>query len=162
MFIKTRIKEPYCGCFVGCCFQDLFETARCILMNFLSGFFSDRFVKVYVVHPYNRSDTATTWKDFNFILSAILNVYMADNQSIAVHAFPMHLLTFLSVDEILLPRDVNWSTNFSGLSFNVGMVPCYLKHMNSRTTIYIYIYIYIYSYRGMRNGRKVLEICHLM
>ena len=34
--------------------------------------------------------------------------------SISVYAFPMHMLTSLSVDKILLPRNVNWYTHFSG------------------------------------------------
>ena len=54
---------------------------------------------------------------------------MTDNLSIAVHAFPMHMLTSLSVDEILLLRCVNRSTNFRGLPLKVEMAP-HLKHMN--------------------------------
>ena len=34
---------------------------------------------------------------------------MVVNLSIAVHASSMHMLTILSVDEILLPRYVHWS-----------------------------------------------------
>ena len=51
---------------------------------------------------------------------------MINYQLIAVHAFSMCMLTSLSVDEILLPRYVNWFTNFRGL-------PCeskdYLFHL---------------------------------
>ena len=43
---------------------------------------------------------------------------MIDNQSTAVHGLPMRILTALSVDEILLSRYINWSTNFSGLLFD--------------------------------------------
>ena len=32
--------------------------------------------------------------------------------NLLVHALPIHMLTSLSVDEILLPNYVNWSTNF--------------------------------------------------
>ena len=39
----------------------------------------------------------------------------------------MRRLTSLSVDKILLPRYLNWSTNFRGLE----MAPSCLKHMNS-------------------------------
>ena len=46
---------------------------------------------------------------------------MHDNLSIAVYAKLMYKLTSLSVDEIFLPRFLNWSTSFRGLSsFNRG------------------------------------------
>ena len=45
---------------------------------------------------------------------------MIDNLSIGVHAFALHMLTSFSVDEILLPRYVNWSINFKGLPLNGG------------------------------------------
>ena len=48
-----------------------------------------------------------------------------------VHNLPMHILTSLSVDEIWLPRYVNWSINFRGLTLKVEMEPSRLKHMNS-------------------------------
>ena len=48
---------------------------------------------------------------------------MIDNLSIAVHAFPMHILISLLIDEILRPRYVNWSINFRGLPRKVEMVP---------------------------------------
>ena len=44
---------------------------------------------------------------------------MIDNLSITVHTFAS--LISLTVDEILLPRYVNWSTNFSGLPLEVEM-----------------------------------------
>ena len=53
------------------------------------------------------------------------------NLSIAVRVFPMHMLTWLLVDEILLLRYMNWSTNFRGLTFNKEMAPICLKLMNS-------------------------------
>ena len=36
---------------------------------------------------------------------------MVNNPSIAVNAFPMCILTLLSVDKILLPRYLKWSTD---------------------------------------------------
>ena len=53
------------------------------------------------------------------------------NLSKAVLALPMHMLTLLSVDEILLLGYVNWSTNFRGLLFHEEMAPFGLKRMNS-------------------------------
>ena len=51
----------------------------------------------------------------------------------AVHALPMSMLTLHSVDEILLLRYVNGSTNFSGLPFN-KMAPSRVKHMERYIT----------------------------
>ena len=53
------------------------------------------------------------------------NFQLIDNLPRAIHAFFMHVYIFL-VDEVLLLRYVNWSTNFIGL-----MASSCLKHMNS-------------------------------
>ena len=53
-------KWAYSCCFVGCCFQDLFNIARSILVHFLSSFFSLHFVSVHVVHPYSSIDIAAS------------------------------------------------------------------------------------------------------
>ena len=52
-------KWPCSCCFVGCCFQDLFNKARNISMQFPSIFFSMRLVSLNVVHPYNSIDIPT-------------------------------------------------------------------------------------------------------
>ena len=54
---------------------------------------------------------------------------MSDDMLIAVHTFPM--LTSILVEEILLPRYMNWSTYVRDMVFNVNMVPSCLKHVNS-------------------------------
>ena len=48
-------KWPCSTYFMGCCFQDLFNIARSILVQF-----SMRFVSVQVVHPYCSTDIAAT------------------------------------------------------------------------------------------------------
>ena len=48
---------------------------------------------------------------------------------IAVHAFARYILISLSVDETLLPRYMNLSTNFPELLFRVEISPSWLKHM---------------------------------
>ena len=48
---------------------------------------------------------------------------MIDNLLVAAHAFPMCMVTLFSVDEILLPRYSNWSTNSSDLPFDKEMFP---------------------------------------
>ena len=50
-FYGWRGKWPYSCCFGGCCFQDLFNIARSILVQSLSSFYSVCFVIVCVVHP---------------------------------------------------------------------------------------------------------------
>ena len=60
---------PYSCCFVGCCFQDLFNIARSIIVQLPSSFFYMRLVSVHVVHPYSSMDTTTARKKFRFILS---------------------------------------------------------------------------------------------
>ena len=62
---------------------------------------------------------------------------MIDNQSITVHAFARYMLISLSVDEILLPRYVNLSTNFRDLPINVQITPSCLKHWNSFICVHV-------------------------
>ena len=50
-------KWPYNCCFVGSHLQDLLKTARCIHVLFATSFFSNCFVRVQVVHAYNRTNT---------------------------------------------------------------------------------------------------------
>ena len=124
-------KWLYNCCFVWCCFQDLFKTACSIPLQFPFCFFSESLTKVQVMPPYSSTDVATAGKNSCFTLSVRSYSYIVNNLSIAVHAFPVHKLTSLSVDEILLPRYVNWSTYFKGLLFYVVMGLSWLKHLNS-------------------------------
>ena len=114
----------------GCCFQDSFKTACSILVQFPSSFFSLHFVSIHVVHPYSSTDTPKAWKKSHFILSKVSNFQMINNQSIAVYTITRCMLTSLSVDEILLPRYVNWShyniyfwTNTLGKNMNPQFSP---------------------------------------
>ena len=88
-------------------------------------------MEIQVVQPYNSSDTVIALKNscLNFIRE--IRFFMVINISIAVHALLMCMLTSLSVDEILLPRYMNWSTNFKGLPFDVKTAPSWLRHINS-------------------------------
>ena len=56
---------------------------------------------------------------------------MIESLSMAVHAFARRILTSLSVDETLLPRYVNLSSNFRGMAFRVEMGTPRLKYMYS-------------------------------
>ena len=97
-------KCPYSWCLVGCCHQELFNTALNILVQFPSSFLSSRFVSVHVVHPYSSIDTTAAWKKLRFILSVRSDFHMIESLSIAVHAFVSRVSMSFSVDETLLLR----------------------------------------------------------
>ena len=128
-------KWPYSCCFVGCCFQELFSTARRILVKFTSSFSSLHFFSVHMVHPYISINTTAAWKKSSFILSNRSDYYIINSISIVVYVFARHILTSLSVDEIRLTRYVNLSTNFRRPSFRMEMAPSRLRHMFS---VYFY------------------------
>ena len=119
----------YSSCFVGCSAQDLFKTVRSILVLLLPSFFSTHFVSTHVVHPYISIDTATAWKKSRIISSDRSEFYMIDNLS-SIPCFSKRMMTSLSVDEILLSRYMNWSTNFRDLPFKVERISC-LNSVNS-------------------------------
>ena len=113
-------KCPYSCCFVECCFN----RARGIPVQLPSSFFSVHFVSVYVVHPYSRIDTIAAWKKLYFILLDKSDFHLINDQSIAVHAFVSCILMSFSVDEMLLPRYPNLSTDLRETPFFF-----LLKHM---------------------------------
>ena len=83
-----------------------------ILESFLDpSLFTYRFVSTQAVHPYNSTDTATTWKNSYFILPECSDFHKGVNLSLEMHTLSVCALTSFSVDEILLPRYMNWSTN---------------------------------------------------
>ena len=105
----------YSWCFVGCCFQDLFQIFFYTLSH----------------HPYGRIDMTAAWKKLRFILSDMSDFHMIDNLLTTVHAFAIHTLTSFSVHMTLPPMYVNLSTSFRELSFSVPMSPLWAKHMYS-------------------------------
>ena len=83
------------------------------------------------MHPYRSMDTATAWKKSCFILLDRSDFHKIDSLSIAFHAFARCISTSLSVDDILLPRYVNWFTDFRGLPLRLEIAPFCLKYMKS-------------------------------
>ena len=55
-----------------------------------------------------------SWLGYYFTLSVRSDFHMIINLSIAIHVLSLQMLILLSVDEILLLRYGNWSTNFIG------------------------------------------------
>ena len=108
--------------FFGCLIQDFFNIARSIFVHFPSSFFSIRFVCVREVLSYSSIHETTAWKKSCIILSS-----RSDTLSTAIHAFSWRIMTSLSVDEILLLRYVNLSTNFRRLPFRVEIAPSWLN-----------------------------------
>ena len=68
-------------------------------------------------------------KKFRFILSDWSDFHITDSLSVVLHAFARHILTSLSVDEMLVSRYVNWPINSRGLPLRVEMAPFCLKHI---------------------------------
>ena len=92
MVFEMGGRWPYICCFVGCCFQDLFNIARSILVQLLSCFFSIRLsASIWCIHK-------AVWtrpllgKKLCFILSDRSDFHMIDILSIAVHVFASRLL----------------------------------------------------------------------
>ena len=66
-----------------------------------------------------------------FIFAERSEFHVVVNLSIAIHTLPMCIMTSLSVNEILLPRYMSWSSNLWGSSFNEEMASSCLKPNNS-------------------------------
>ena len=84
------------------------------------------------------------------------NFHMVIYLSIAVHAFPMHMLTLLSVDEILELRYMNWCTNFSSLPFNKELAPFWLKHILTKPGSHRITFIIILEFIKYQNKKNQL------
>ena len=82
-------------------------------------------VRVYVQHPYTRMNTNMVWKKSRVILTDRLDFQVIDSHLVAFQDFTMRLLTSFSEDDVLLPRYMNWSTDYK-----VEMNPFCLKRMN--------------------------------
>ena len=94
MVLEMGSRWPYSWCFVVCCFQDLFNIAHSILVQFPSSFFSICLVSVHMVHPYSRIDITASWKKLCFILLDKSNFHMIYNLLIAVHHLEGRCLLF--------------------------------------------------------------------
>ena len=66
MVFEMGDKWLYSRCFDECCLQDLFNTARSILVQLPSTFFSIRLLSVQVVHPFRSVDTTAALKKIAF------------------------------------------------------------------------------------------------
>ena len=80
-----------------------------------------------MVQSYHSTDLATPTKNSQNILSERSDFHMIDYLPVAVHAFPLCILISFSVDEILLVRDVNCSTNFRGNVAEIQFEQVYLQ-----------------------------------
>ena len=91
------------------------------------------FAPIWCIHI----NTTTAWKKYHFILLQRLAFHMIDNLSTAVHTFARCILTSLSVDEIMLPRYVNSTTNFKGSSHQKEKTASCFKHTNSPLFVFM-------------------------
>ena len=104
MVFEMGGRSPYSYCFVRCCLQDLFNTARVILVQLPSSFFVIRLVIVHMVHLCSSINTTAAWKKLRSILSDKSDLHITDRLLMAVSAFASRVLLSFSVDETLLPR----------------------------------------------------------
>ena len=109
-------KWLYICCYVNYCFQDLFSITCSILVQSPFSFFSICFISIHRVHLYSSIDTTAA--------------YGWNRLPYDWYIFARCILTSLSVDEMLLLRYINLSTNFREPPFRVEISP-WLKHMYS-------------------------------
>ena len=76
-----------------------------------------------MVEPYRRTGSTTALKNLRLRSSDKDDFHIDDILSTASQAFPIRILMSLAVDEISLPRYINLSASFSGLSAMVFTVP---------------------------------------
>ena len=69
IILEMGDRWPYSFCFVGCCFQDLFNMVRSILAQMPSSFFSKHLVSTHVVQPYSCIDTIAATKKLRWYIS---------------------------------------------------------------------------------------------
>ena len=110
--------------------------------NLSSSFFPRGFVSVHMVQPCNSTDSTTAWKNSCFILSERSDFLAIVNISVVVHTLPMSMLTLFSIDEILLPRYMNCSTNFRSLPFHKQMALSWFS-MNTKGNKGIFLKVLI-------------------
>ena len=102
-------------------------------------FLSKHFVRIQGVQLYSSTDMITAWSKSRIILLEESNFQMIDNQSIAVHAFPMHMLISISVDENIIHIFHMLHVKICRENYTALFKP--LLYENWRFGIYIYIYI---------------------
>ena len=130
MILEIGSRWSYSCCSVGCCFKNLFNMAHSFLVQLLSSFFSMRLVSVHVVHPYSSINTTVAWKKLRFISSDKSDFCMTDCLSMADYAFTSCVLILFSVDETLLPREVNFSPSFKEPLVRVEMSPVWFLNIH--------------------------------
>ena len=124
MVLAMGSNWPCNCCFMGYYFQDLF----CITFLWSSHLIFSLYVLL-----------ASMWCICTVVLIQLLLgrnliLFYQINQTfiwLTVHTFSRHILIFFSVDEMLLLRCVNLSTNFREPPFRVRMSLFWLKHMSS-------------------------------
>ena len=65
------------------------------------------------------------------VLFYFIRLLYGRHRPIAIYALLLRMSTLLSLDEILLPRYMNWCTNFGGMPFKEEIAQFWLKHRNS-------------------------------
>ena len=130
-FVKMDVKWLFICFLVRCCFQDFSLN----IMQHPCAIFIEIFSTITSLNTWwCIHSTILTWLQLGrnqvLFLSETSDFHKIENILIAAHTFYMRLLTSFSVDEILLPKKVKWSTNVRGLPFNLTLGQFCLKCIN--------------------------------
>ena len=109
------------------------------------------------MHPYSSIDMTAAWKKLCFILSVRFDFHMIKSLSIAVHAFISRVSMSFSVDETLLPWEVNLSTSLREVPSSCYALTCWPgQKCHSRWCTGRKWHILVAIMRGNRVGRNWL------
>ena len=111
----------------SCCFQDVSKQHTASLFSYNIAFSPDISLKCRWCNYMIILTMLQCRRILILFLSECSDFHLVFNLSRVVHAFPRHMLTLLSVEEILLTKYVNWSTNFRNLLFDEEMAPSCFK-----------------------------------
>ena len=146
---------------MGCSFQVFFKRAK---PSWVVPFYLYwiHFLSIHIVNLYNIMISPTSYKKSGFIITDWWILHLISNLSIAFHAFPLaYVENFFSLNEILLPRYMNYSNSFKGLPLVLKMYRSYLNHMKSvlfaftQSSMLFVAFSWIYSAECSRFTRSI-------
>ena len=157
MIFETGDRWPYNVLFCGMFLQDLFNTARSILVQLPPSFFSTYALSasMWRIHI-----VVLTWT-LHFILSDRSDFHMTKNLSIATHAFASRVLMSFLVDKTLLLRWMNLSTSFTDQQFCAEKWPLWLKHVTT-VCVHMEAYTACCPFLTIPQGRYICQKCHII
>ena len=92
-----------------------------------SSFFSSRFVRVHVAHPYSSIDATAAWKKLCFILSVRSDFHIIDSLLIAIY---IYIYIYIYIHTHTQSKVFSHLQKFSFLILNVLFLMKWVKHRN--------------------------------